>query len=113
MMPNAHLLSILIWLPIVGGFVVLGLGDRAAAARWVSLGVSGLTFLFSIPLWSSFKIGTAEMQFVERTPWIPAIHSDFYIGVDGISMPLILLTTFTTVLIVIAKNASRSTSQPS
>ncbi|MGO9991131.1 MAG: NADH-quinone oxidoreductase subunit M [Steroidobacteraceae bacterium] len=102
MMPNAHLLSILIWLPIVGGFVVLGLGDRAAAARWVSLGVSGLTFLFSIPLWSSFKIGTAEMQFVERTSWIPAIHSDFYIGIDGISMPLILLTTFTTVLIVIA-----------
>ncbi|MGO8857213.1 MAG: NADH-quinone oxidoreductase subunit M [Steroidobacteraceae bacterium] len=102
MMPNAHLLSILIWLPIVGGFVVLGLGDRAAAARWVSFGVSGLTFLFSIPLWSSFRIGTAEMQFVERTSWIPAIHSDFYIGVDGISMPLILLTTFTTVLIVIA-----------
>jgi NADH-quinone oxidoreductase subunit M len=102
MMPNAHLLSILIWLPIVGGFVVLGLGDRAAAARWVSLVVSGSTFLFSIPLWSSFKIGTAEMQFVERTSWIPAIHSDYYIGVDGISMPLILLTTFTTVLIVIA-----------
>jgi len=102
MMPNVHLLSILIWLPIAGGFVVLGLGDRAAAARWVSLGVSGLTFLFSIPLWSSFKIGTAEMQFVERSSWIPAIHSDYYIGVDGISMPLILLTTFTTVLIVIA-----------
>jgi NADH-quinone oxidoreductase subunit M len=102
MMLNAHLLSILIWLPIIGGFVVLGLGDRAAAARWVSLGVSGLTFLLSIPLWASFAIGTAQMQFVERTSWIPAIHSDFYIGVDGISMPLILLTTFTTVLIVIA-----------
>ena len=42
------------------------------------------------------------MQFVERTPWIPSIHADFHIGVDGISMPLILLTTFTTVLIVIA-----------
>jgi NADH-quinone oxidoreductase subunit M len=102
MMLTEHLLSILIWLPIVGGFVVLGLGDRAAAARWVSLGVSGLTFLFSIPLWAAFKIGTADMQFVERTSWIPAIHSDFFIGVDGISMPLILLTTFTTVLIVIA-----------
>jgi NADH-quinone oxidoreductase subunit M len=42
------------------------------------------------------------MQFVERTPWIPAIHADFYIGVDGISMPLIILTTFITVLTVIA-----------
>jgi NADH-quinone oxidoreductase subunit M len=102
MMLNDHLLAILIWLPILGGFAVLGLGDRAATARWVSLGISGATFLFSIPLWASFRTGTAAMQFVERSSWIPAIHSDFYIGVDGISMPLILLTTFTTVLIVIS-----------
>jgi NADH-quinone oxidoreductase subunit M len=102
MMLNAHLLSVLIWLPIAGGFVVLALGDRADAARWASLAASGATWALSIPLWTGFKTGTASMQFVERTPWIPAIHSDFYIGVDGISMPLILLTTFTTLLIVIA-----------
>ena len=69
------------------------------------MGVVGgqrLSFLLSIPLWSSFKTGTAEMQFVERAPWISTIHSQFFIGVDGISMPLILLTTFTTVLIVIS-----------
>jgi len=113
MMLNAHLLSILIWLPIVGGFVVLALGDRGEAARWVSLVVSGLTFLLSIPLWAGFKVGTAEMQFVERTSWIPAIHSDYYIGVDGISMPLILLTTFTTVLTVISswRNVEKRVSQ--
>ena len=102
MMLSSHLLNVLIWLPIVGGFFVLGLGERAAAARWASLLVSGLTFLASVPLWEGFRIDTANMQFVERAPWIPAIHSEFYIGVDGISMPLILLTTFTTVLIVIA-----------
>ncbi len=102
MMLNDHLLEILIWLPIAGGFAVLGLGGRPAAARWISLAVSLATFLFSIPLWASFRTGTAAMQFVERGPWIPPIHSDFYIGVDGISMPLILLTTFTTVLIVIS-----------
>ncbi|MDP8985977.1 MAG: NADH-quinone oxidoreductase subunit M [Pseudomonadota bacterium] len=102
MMLNDHLLEILIWLPIVGGFVVLGLGDRVAAAKWVSVAVSAATFLLSIPLWTSFRTGTAAMQFVERAPWITPIHSDFYIGVDGISMPLILLTTFTTVLIVIS-----------
>jgi NADH-quinone oxidoreductase subunit M len=101
-MLNSHLLAVLIWLPIVGGCVVLGLGARPSAARWLSLGVSALTLLFSVPLYTAFKIGTAEMQFVERTSWIPAIHADFYIGVDGISMPLILLTTFTTVLVVIA-----------
>jgi NADH-quinone oxidoreductase subunit M len=99
---EAHLLSLLIWLPIVGGFIVLGLNDRIAAAKWLSLIVSGLTLVFSVPLYASFKTGTAAMQFVERAPWISTIHSEYYIGVDGISMPLILLTTFTTVLIVIA-----------
>jgi NADH-quinone oxidoreductase subunit M len=102
MMFSAHLLSWLIWVPIVGGFVVLSLGHRATLAKWVSLAVSGLALLLSIPLWSWFKTGIAEMQFVERSPWISTIHSEFYIGVDGISMPLILLTTFTTLLIVIA-----------
>src|SRR5258707_905411 len=102
MMLSAHLLSWLIWLPIGGGFVVLALGHRTTLAKWFSLIVSALALLLSIPLWSWFKTGTAEMQFVERSPWISTIHSEFYIGVDGISMPLILLTTFTTLLIVIA-----------
>jgi NADH-quinone oxidoreductase subunit M len=102
MMLSAHLLSWLIWLPILGGFVVLGLGSSATLAKWLSLAVSGGALLLSVPLWTWFKTGTAEMQFVERAPWISTIHAQFYIGVDGISMPLILLTTFTTVLIVIA-----------
>ena len=102
MMQNGHLLAVLIWLPSAGGIVVLGLGERVAIAKWLSLAVSALTLLFSVPLYTAFKTGTAEMQFVERMPWIRAIHADYYTGVDGISMPLILLTTFTTVLIVIA-----------
>jgi NADH-quinone oxidoreductase subunit M len=111
-MLNEHLLSILIWVPIVGGFVVLGVSD-ATKAKWFSLAVSVVTFALSIPLWTGFKLGTADMQFVERTSWIPAIHSDFHIGVDGISMPLILLTTFTTVLIVISgwQNVTKRVSQ--
>jgi NADH-quinone oxidoreductase subunit M len=113
LMLTAHLLSFLIWLPIVGGFAVLALGERAAMARRVSLGVAGVTFLASIPLWTLFKTGTAAMQFVERTGWMPAIHADFHIGVDGISMPLVVLTTFTTVLIVISgwQNVEKRVSQ--
>ena len=72
---STHLLSWLIWLPIVGGFVVLALGHRVTLAKWVSLAVSALALLLSIPLWSWFKTGTAEMQFVERSPWISTIHS--------------------------------------
>jgi NADH-quinone oxidoreductase subunit M len=99
---GGHLLSVLIWLPVLGGVVALGLGDRPSLAKWLSLICSAVALLLSVPLWNRFQTGTAAMQFVERTPWISTIHSEYYIGVDGISMPLILLTTFTTVLIVIA-----------
>jgi NADH-quinone oxidoreductase subunit M len=102
MMFGGHLLSVLIWLPIIGGFVVMGLGKNIPAAKWLSLGVSLLTLLLSIPLWTGFQNGIFTMQFVEDAPWIATIHSQFHIGVDGISMPLILLTTFTTALIVIS-----------
>ncbi len=99
---DGHLLSVLIWLPIIGGAVILGFNSNANLARWLALAVSVASFILSIPLWALFKTDTASMQFVERSAWISTIHSEFYIGVDGISMPLILLTTFTTALIVIS-----------
>jgi NADH-quinone oxidoreductase subunit M len=99
---DGHLLSVLIWLPIIGGAVVLGFNKNANVAKWLALAVSVVTFVLSIPLWALFKTNTASMQFIERSPWISTIHSEFYIGVDGISMPLILLTTFTTALIIIS-----------
>jgi NADH-quinone oxidoreductase subunit M len=102
MMFDGHLLSVLIWLPIAGGFAVLAFNDRIATAKRLSLIVSGLSLALSVPLYAAFKTGIATMQFVERAPWISTIHAEYYLGVDGISMPLILLTTFTTVLIVIA-----------
>ncbi len=101
-MLNGHLLSIVVFLPVLGGCVVLAFGQRAEGARWLSLLISIATFVLSLPLYTMFKPGTAQMQFVEHTKWIPSIHADYYLGVDGISMPLILLTTFTTVLVVIA-----------
>jgi NADH-quinone oxidoreductase subunit M len=100
---GGHLLSVLIGLPIVGGCAVLGLGSgRASAARWTSLLVAALTLLCSVALVIAYNGASAEMQFVERAVWIPALNAKFYLGVDGISVPLILLTTFTTVLVVIA-----------
>jgi NADH-quinone oxidoreductase subunit M len=99
---DGHLLSVLIWLPIIGGFVILGFNSQPNLAKWLALAVSAVTFFLSIPLWTLFKTDTPAMQFVERSPWISTIHSEFYIGVDGIAMPLILLTTFTTALIVIS-----------
>ena len=61
--------------------------------------VSVASFLASLPLLFMFDTGSAEMQFVERVSWIGAFGIEYYLGVDGISMPLVLLTTFTTVLV--------------
>ena len=98
---DGYLLSILVWLPIIGGFLVLFSPDKGVA-RPLALAVSVLTFLLSIPLWTQFTVGTADMQFVELVPWIEPFKINYHLAVDGISMPLILLNTFTTVLIVIA-----------
>ena len=98
------LLSILIWLPIVGGLVVLAVGERGdlRADRWLALAVSLLTFVLSLGLYTGFDFATADMQFVERFDWIPAFNIEYYLGVDGISTPLILLSTFLTPMIVVA-----------
>jgi NADH-quinone oxidoreductase subunit M len=98
-----HLLSIVTWLPIAGGIAVLAAGDRRPAlARQLALGVSVLTFVVSTLLYTRFDAGTAAMQFVEKLPWIAAFRIHYHLGVDGISMPLILLTTFLTPIVVIA-----------
>ena len=103
MMFSGHLLSFLIWLPIVGGVAVIALGnDNASAARWLALLVALATLMLSVPLYTQFSDRTAAMQFVEHATWIPSINAQFALGVDGIAMPLILLTTLTTVLVVIA-----------
>ena len=103
-MSDLPLLSLVIWLPIIGGLVVLaiGAGGNNNAVRWTALAASIVTFLASVPLWTGFDLTTHEMQFIERAVWIPAFNIFYHLGVDGISMPLILLTTFTTVLVVIA-----------
>ena len=104
-----QILSILIWLPIIGGIAVLFFGDngdsasaRAGGMRVLALLVSVLTFVLSIFIYTNFDTTTAAMQFVERFEWIPTFKVDYYLGVDGISAPLILLTTFMTPLVVIA-----------
>ena len=98
------LLSLLIWLPIVAGVLVLATGNdqRAAIARKLALGFSVIIFLLSISLYSGFDARTANMQFTEHHSWISAFNIYYSIGVDGISMPLILLTTLLTVVVVIA-----------
>ena len=104
MLADWPLLSLVVWLPIFGGIVVLLSGDRgnAEGARRLALVFSLLTFLLSLGLYTGFDTSTAEMQFVERFEWISTFNIFYHFGVDGISMPLIILTTFTMVLVVLA-----------
>ncbi len=99
-----NLLSVLIWLPVLAGALVLATGDdrRAETARKLALGFSIVIFLLSIPLYTGFDPTTARMQFVEHYRWIEPFNIFYSIGIDGISMPLILLTTLLTVVVVIA-----------
>ncbi|MGB1009342.1 MAG: complex I subunit 4 family protein [Thiolinea sp.] len=96
------ILSFLIWLPILGAIGVLVLGDRAGA-RQGALAFSFLTFLASLLL-LTYEASSGEMAFTERRLWIDAfgIRINYMLGVDGISIPLILLNTFMTVVVVIA-----------
>lgn len=98
------LLSLAIWTPIAFGALLLVFGreEHARAVRWLALVGSLISFLVTLPLYSGFQIGTAAMQFVEKTPWIDAFNIFYHIGVDGISFWFIPLTAFITVIVVIA-----------
>ncbi|WP_439587995.1 NADH-quinone oxidoreductase subunit M [Hydrogenophaga sp.] len=98
------LLSLAIWTPIFFGVVLLALGrdEQAPMVRWVALigAIAGL--VVTVPLYSGFQLGTAAMQFVERGVWIERFNVNYHLGVDGISLWLVLLTAFINVVVVVA-----------
>jgi NADH-quinone oxidoreductase subunit M len=97
------LLSIAIWVPIAAGVLLLLSGDRRPdATRWIALAGAVLGFLVTIPLYTRFDMQGADMQFVQNLLWIERFNIRYHLGVDGISMPFILLNSFITILVVIA-----------
>ena len=107
------LLSLLIWLPIIGGFLTLAFGNgRANPARWFATGVAALTLLLTVPLFTGLDLATPAMQCVENHAWIPAFDIRYHLGADGISVALIGLTTLTSLLVLIgAWNVDKRVSQ--
>ena len=97
------LLSLQIWIPIIGAvFVLLGNDKNPQRTRFLALGVNLLTLLLCIPLWQGFDVTTHAMQFHEHLNWIPQFKINYDLGVDGISMPLIVLNVFTTTVVLLA-----------
>ena len=99
-----HALSLATWLPILGAVLVLltGRDSNADFSRKLSLGVAVATFIATIPLYTHFNVHTPAMQFVEDYVWIEALHIRYHLGIDGISLLMILLTSFSTVLVIIS-----------
>ncbi len=93
---NSHLLSVILFTPLVGALILLFVNKRQEdAIRWIANVFGVLGFLVSVPLWFRYDTapGAAAWQFVERAAWIPTIGAEYFLGVDGFSVLLILLTT--------------------
>ncbi len=103
-MLTQHLLSVLIWLPIMGGVLAMALGGERhpERARIIALIFSITSLFLCIPLLVNFDTTASAMQFQEHFSWIPAYNINYALGVDGISLPLIILTNFTTLLVILA-----------
>src|SRR5258708_14207165 len=92
------ILTSLIALPIAGALVLLLVGDDERLAKQVALVVSLVVFAETLLLWSRFNVASGDFQFVERHAWIPAFGIEYFVGVDGISLLLLVLTGFLTPL---------------
>src|SRR5437867_4231567 len=92
-MNSVPLITILTFLPLIGAVVVACLGaERKALVRITALSFSLLSLLLAIALWSNFDVSASTMQFVERHNWIPSIGVEYFVGVDGLGLLLVLLS---------------------
>src|SRR5438067_642995 len=89
-----HYLSLILFTPLAGALILLLVDKQNEnAIRWIANVVAFIGFVISIPLWFQFNPSIADFQFVERAPWIPTVGAEYFLGVDGLSTLLILLTT--------------------
>ena len=98
------ILSLAIWTPICFGVLLLAFGrdEHAKAVRWLALLGAFVSFVMTLPLYAGFDNTSAAMQFVENLPWIERFNMHYHLGVDGISLWFVLLTSFITLVVIIA-----------
>ena len=97
------ILSLVTFLPVVGAALIMLLPrDREELVKGTALGTGVATFLASLPLWTHFDAGSADYQFVEQRGWMPTLGISYHLGIDGISLLLVLLTTFLVPLVLLS-----------
>ncbi len=100
---NTHLLSLILFLPTIAALIMLFLpGAETKLLRWFAFGASLIPFVLTLVLWSNFDLNATGFQFQESYIWYEALHSSLHLGVDGISITMVLLTTFLTPLAILA-----------
>src|SRR3989338_11013993 len=103
MLMHFPFLTTIIWLPIVGAIPILMCRDQHInKARWIGLLISVISLAVCILMIWKFDINSYHMQFREQVAWLPVLHINYDVGVDGISLPLVALTCFTTFIVVLA-----------
>ncbi|PCI42013.1 MAG: NADH-quinone oxidoreductase subunit M, partial [Proteobacteria bacterium] len=96
------ILSLSIFLPTAGALFIWLFLKNDNAVRWAALLVSVATFIVTLPLALKFNSATWEMQFIEIHEWIPAFNIHYHLGVDGISMPFVILTSLLTIVCIVS-----------
>ena len=102
-MTTLPLLSITIFIPLIGALlIVFNKASNDQNARWVALWTSLVTFILSLVLWGNFDPTSSGFQLVDKCDWMPLLNIGYQVGVDGISMPFVLLSTFLVPLCILA-----------
>src|SRR5215216_6608734 len=103
----SNILSLILFTPLLGAILLLFISKRSEnTIKWIANGFAVAGFIVSVPLWFWYNPQNPEYQFVERVPWIPSIGAEYFLGVDGFSVLLILLTTLMGVIAVLSSWAA-------
>src|SRR5258708_18403599 len=97
-----NMLSLITFAPLIGALVILAIPrDKTRAIQAVAFAFAGFSLLASLALLPQFSRETHEMQFIEKLPWIPSFGVQYFMGIDGLSYPLLLLTTFMSMIALV------------
>ena len=101
-MNGLPILTLLTLVPLVGGVLVAGLGEQKRFARGLSLAFAFVSLALTFVLWKSFDPASGELQFVERHGWIPSLGVNYFLGVDGLGLLMVLLTAIVVPMAMLA-----------